>query len=332
MGRQPRDTLRWGILGPGAIAHAFAEGIRALDDAVLHAVGSRSAARAQAFASRYGAERVYGSYEELVADPDVDVVYVATPHFLHREHTLLALDHGKAVLCEKPLATSLADAEAMVTSARQRKVFLMEAMWTRCLPHVERALEIVAEGGIGEPRLVAADFGFRAEVNVAQPLFDPTRGGGSLLDVGVYPLWFAHWVFGEPSDVASFMHIGSTGVDEEAAMLLRYPTGATALLSSAIRLETPHDATIAGTAGILRLLPSWWGPSRLTLRRGEGAATDVPVRAVGNGYDAEAAEVGRCLRAGLLESERVPLASSLAVMRTRERVRAAATGSNARSD
>lgn len=315
--------IRWGVLGPGSIANAFAAGLAAVPDAVLQAVGSRSLERAEGFAAKHGAATAHGSYEALVADPEVDVVYVATPHFLHHANTMLALEHGKAVLCEKPLATDVADAELMVESARAHGHFLMEAVWTRFLPHVERALEIVAEGGIGELRQVTADFGFRSEVDGTRPLFDAARGGGSLLDVGVYPLWLAHWLLGEPERVWSFARRGSTGVDEEANMLLRFPHDRAALLSSAIRLETPHDAVLNGTEGSVRLLRSWWGPSDLVWTRADGSEERFDAPRVGNGYNYEAAEVGRCLRAGLTESEALPLDDSLAVMRTVERVRAA---------
>jgi predicted dehydrogenase len=319
-----RDRVRWGILGAGNIAGSFAEGLQVLPDAALVAVGSRSQEKAAAFAARFGGgARAHGSYEELASDPDVDAVYVATPHTFHLEHTLLALAHGKAVLCEKPFALNLGEAEVMVAEARARHLFLMEAMWTRLLPHVERAVTMAQEGALGEVRQLTADFGFRAAFDPRSRLFDPALGGGGLLDVGVYPLWLAQAVFGEPEEVAAFARLGETGVDEEISVLLRYPGGQTAALQAANRLQTPHEATIIGTEGYLRLLPSWWRPSHLVFHRPGRDPERLEVPSEGNGYNYEAAEVGRCLRAGRLESDRLPLASTLSVMRTMDRIRAA---------
>lgn len=316
------DTVRWGILGAGNIAHAFAAGLAVAEGAELAAVGSRDGARAEAFAGRYGAARAHGSYEALVADAGVDAVYVATPHVFHHAHTLLALEHGKAVLCEKPLALNAREAEAMAAAARSRGLFLMEAMWTRLLPHVTRALELVASGAIGEVRQLTADFGFRSEVDPASRLFDPALGGGSLLDVGVYPLWLAQALFGEPLEVASLANLGATGVDEEAAVVLRHARGQLALLFSAVRLRTPHEATLVGTEGHLRLLPPWWKPSAVLLHRAGREPERIAPPALGNGYAHEILEVGRCLREGRLESPALPLAGSLAVARTMDRLRA----------
>ncbi len=317
------DELRWGILGAGNIANAFATGLSALSDAQLWAVGSRSLAKARAFAVEYGAPRAYGSYEALVSDDEVDAVYVATPHVFHQEHTLLALEQGKAVLCEKPFALNRLEAETMIRAARDKKLFLMEAMWTRLLPHVVKALELAGSGAIGEVRQLTADFGFRDDFDPESRIFDPALGGGALLDVGVYPLWLSQAIFGEPSDIASFANLGETGVDEEAAILLRHARGELSLLSSAVRLTTPHEATIIGTKGNIRLLPSWWRPSGLVLQRNGLEPEAVEVPHVGNGYTYEAAEVGRCLREGRLESEVLPLKDTLAVMRTMDELRAA---------
>ena len=317
------DRVRWGILGAGNIARAFAKGLHALEDAELAAVGSRSLAKAEAFAADYGARRSYGSYEALVSDPEIDAVYVATPHVFHKAHTLLALEHGKAVLCEKPFALNETEARQMVEAARSRGVFLMEAMWTRFLPHVTRALELAAEGAVGEVRQLTADFGFRADFDPRSRLFDPALGGGALLDVGVYLLWLTQAVFGEPRNALGFATLGKTGVDEEAAIVLEHAQGQHALLSTGLRFDTPHEAVLVGTEGRIRLLPSWWKPSQLLLERRGRVAERLEPGLEGNGYNYEAAEVGRCLREGRLESDILPLEGTLAVARTMDELRRA---------
>src|SRR5215216_7626821 len=192
---------RWGILGTGNIASQFARGLVALDDAELVAVGSRTAESAEAFGERFSAPRRHASYAALASDPDVDAIYIATPHPLHHDNTIMGLEAGKAVLCEKPFAINAGQAQAMIATARERGVFLMEAMWTRFLPHMVRLRELLAAGAIGEVRMLQADFGFRTSFNPQSRLFDPALGGGALLDVGVYTISFAQMILGEPDRV-----------------------------------------------------------------------------------------------------------------------------------
>jgi dihydrodiol dehydrogenase / D-xylose 1-dehydrogenase (NADP) len=316
------ENIRWGILGPGNIARSFAQGLSVLDDAEIVAVGSRSAERAAAFGEQYGVPRRYTSYEALANDPDVDVVYVATPHPFHKEHSLLCLRAGKPVLCEKPFTLNAADTAAVIALARERRLFLMEAIWTRFLPHIVKLRELIAEGAIGEVRQVRADFSFRAEVDPKSRLFDPTLGGGGLLDVGIYPVSLAAMLLGAPSDIASLAQLGTTGVDEQAGIVMRYDGGRLAVLTTAIRTSSPHEALILGTTGQIKVHDAWWKPSTLTLARDGRAAQPIDVSAVGNGYNYEAAEVMRCLRAGRTESATMPLDESLAIMRTLDAIRA----------
>lgn len=317
------QPVRWGILGTGRIAGVFAEGLRQLHDARLVAVGSRSADSAAQFGDRYDVPRRYASYEALAADADVDIVYVATPHPLHHENSLLCLQHGRAVLCEKPFAVNARQAAEVVASARARGSFLMEAMWTRFLPLMVRVRALLTAGVIGDVRMVVSDFGFRTEVNPRSRLFDPALGGGSLLDVGVYTVSLASMVLGdEPERIAALADIGSTGVDEQAAMILGYHGGRMAVLWSAIRTRTPHETTIIGTSGMIRIHPQSWCPTRMTVSR-DGQADDlIEMPFVGNGYQFEAAEAMRCWRAGLTESPIMPLDETLAIMRTMDRIRA----------
>jgi predicted dehydrogenase len=316
------SPIRWGILGTGRIATAFAEGLRYLPDAELVAVGSRSSEKATAFGERFQVDRLYGSYDALAHDPDIDIVYIATPHTVHHQPTMLCLDAGKAVLCEKPLAGNARQAREMVDKARSRNLFLMEAMWTRCLPLMIQLRERVAHGIIGEPRLADADFGFRANLDPHHRLFDLSLAGGALLDVGTYGISFASMIFGQPDRISGLATIGETGVDEQSVVILGYPDGQLATITSAIRTTTPQEATVMGTEGFIHLHPFWWKPTRLTISRPghEDETLEVPFE--GDGYNYEAAEAMRCLREGRTESTLVPLDETLANMETLDKIRA----------
>lgn len=314
--------IRWGILGTGSIAAQFARGLAELNDASLVAVGSRTADAAAAFAQTFGVARSHASYAALANDPDVDVIYIATPHSLHKENTLLCLEAGKAVLCEKPFAINAQEAAEMIIAARSRGLFLMEAMWTRFLPHMARLRELIAAGTIGELRVLQADFGFRASFDPQSRLFDPALGGGALLDVGIYPVSLASMLFGAPTRIASMASLGATGVDEQSAMLFGYADGQLAILSQATRTSTPHEALLLGTSGRIRVHSSWWRATTMTLSVVGKPDELIEAPAPGNGYNYEAAEVGRCLRAGLTESPTMSLDETLAIMRTLDAVRA----------
>jgi len=317
-----QDKIRWGIMGTGSIAGQFAEGLNEVPDATLVAVGSRSAKSADAFGRRFGPPRRYGNYEALVNDPEVDVIYVATPHSCHAGNTLLALSAGKPVLCEKPFAINAGETEQVIQFARERKLFVMEAMWTRCFPLMEKLRELLATNAIGEVRMLTADFGFRAEFLEEERLFNPAYGGGALLDVGVYPVSLASMIFGPPTQIASLAHLGPSGVDEQAAIVLSHAGGQLATLSTAIRTDTGHDACLFGTSGQIRIDSPWWRPTAMTLSRNneEDDRMEFPLR--GNGYQFEAGEVGRCLRAGQLESRVMPLDETLTIMKTLDQIRA----------
>jgi predicted dehydrogenase len=315
------EEVSWGILGTGAIASKFAEGLQSVDGAELAAVGSRDRQRADVFGEKWDAPRRHGCYVELADDPEVDVVYVATPHVFHRENSILCMEAGKAVLCEKPLAINAEQVRQMIDCARSQGVFLMEAMWTRFLPPIERLNELIAEGRIGEPRLLRAEFCFRAGWDPEGRLLNPELGGGALLDVGCYTVALASQLFGgPPEEVCALAHLGETGVDEQSAMLLRYAEGRLAVLTCAVRTSTPHEALVAGTEGWIRAHDPWWSGSRLTVATEDGQET-LEFQIEGNGYNYEAAEVGTCLREGLTESETMPLEESLSVAETMDRIR-----------
>lgn len=311
--------FRWGILGTGGIAHKFATGLAALDDAQLVAVGSRTQAAADMFADEFSIPRRHASYESLANDPEVDAVYIATPHPFHKDNTIMCLRAGKAVLCEKPFAINHTEAQAMVDVARQTKRFLMEAMWTRFLPAIVRTRQLITEGALGEVRMLNADFGFRAGLNPAGRLFDLALGGGALLDVGIYPLSLAFLLFGKPATIASAAHLGVTGADEQAAIVLGYDKGQLALLSTATRTNTVHEALIYGTDGYI-CLPDWWHGQQIILNAG-GRQQVFDVPHIANGYSHEAIEVANCVRDGKLESSIMPLDETLAIIQTMDTIR-----------
>lgn len=314
--------LKWGILAPGGIARKFATGLKGLPDAEIVAVGSRSRDRAQEFAAEFASgARTYGSYEELARDEDVQAVYVATPHNFHRDATILCLDHGKAVLCEKPFAVSAPEAREMVDAARRNKVFLMEAMWTRFLPAWQQIRAWIDAGRIGEVRFVNASFGFRAGWNPEGRLLNPHLAGGALLDVGVYVVSLASWVMRkEPASIVTEGALGETGVDEQGAYILRYDDGAMAMLASAVRTPMRHAAMIYGTDGWIEVPHQFWNTTRAILHVGdEELVFDEPH--LSNGYEYQAREVAECIATGTLESSILPLDESVRIMETLDTIR-----------
>ena len=316
------DKIRWGIIGTGSIAQQFARGLQQLADAELVAVGSRSQQTADTFGDAFNVPRRYPSYEALAADSHVDVVYISTPHPMHHDNTLLCLDAGKAVLCEKPFTINAAEARTLIERARTKRLFLMEAMWTRYFPVMYRLRELLAQGVIGEVRIVQADFGFRAPFDAKHRLFAPELGGGARLDVGVYVVSFTSMILGKPNQVVSLADLGATGVDEQAAMVLGYDGGRLAVLSTAVRTETPQEVIICGTEGRIRVHRQFFQPRKLTVEVYGKERTEIEMPIEGNGYQYQAEEVARCLRAGKLESEIMPLDETLAIMETLDQIRA----------
>ena len=315
--------IRWGIIGAGSIAARFAEALCALPEAETLAVGSRSRDSADRFAGANGFSRAYDSYAELAADPDVDVVYVATPHPFHCGNVELCLKAGKAVICEKPFTMNAAEARRLAELARERGLFLMEGMWTRFFPLMKRLRKVLADGTIGEPRMLNVDFGFRAPFDPASRLFDPKLGGGAMLDVGVYCVSFASMVLGRPVRGIGLSYLGETGVDEQFAAALEHGNGRLSSMTAGTRTATPQEATVLGTEGYARIHGPWWQPEAMTISKpGE---EDVVVRepTEENGFVYEAAEVMRCLRAGKKESEIMPLDETICVLDAMDEIREA---------
>ena len=317
------SKLRWGIIGTGNIAHKFATGLGACEDAELVAVGSRKQQTADKFGDEFSVAHRHASYEALANDPDVDVVYVSTPHSFHHDNTLLCLGAGKHVLCEKPFAINAPQAAGMIAVARKKKLFLMDAMWSRFQPAEVRMRELIADGAIGEVRMIHSDFGFRTGgVDPKARLFNPELGGGALLDVGVYNVGLASMLFGPPTQVKALAQLGETGVDEQAAVILAHQGGRLAISSTAIRTRTMHEAVIIGTDGWIRIDPPWWRTHGLTLEVHGTEPRHIDTPMTSNGYNYEAEEVMRCIREGKLESDVMPLDETLSIMRTLDAIRA----------
>ena len=313
---------RWGILGPGHIAHKFAQDLLTLPDVQLQAVASTDQQRADDFARQYGAPHAFGTYEGLLTVPDIDVVYVATRHILHHNNVLMLLNAGIPVLGEKPFAMDGTQVRAMVDLARSKSVFLMEALWSRFMPVVQRAKQLVADGAIGTVTGVRADFGFAAPFVPDGRLFNKALGGGSLLDIGIYPLFWSYLFLGMPKTIKATAVFGQTGVDEQCGMVMTYPNGELAVLDSTLRARTPCEAFVYGTKGLIRVASRWHETQSLTLERDGQQPEVMPMPRTTFGYDYEAAHVMQCLAEGRSESPVWSLDDSVNLMSLLDAVRA----------
>ncbi|MUG44378.1 Gfo/Idh/MocA family protein [Paenibacillus woosongensis] len=322
MQENTRRTIRWGIMGTGWIAEKFAADLTHVSNGEGMAVGSRTLNSANQFAAKFNIPRAYGSYEELVSDPEIDAIYVATPHPFHRDNVITALRGGKAVLCEKPFTVNSRELEEIIAFAKEKRLFLMEAMWTRFLPPIVQVRQWLEEGRIGEVKLLKAEFGFRSDWNPSGRLLNPELGGGALLDAGIYPVSFASMIFGpNPEQVWSTAHIGETGVDEHFSILLDYGQGRSASLHGAVRLALTNEAYIYGTEGSIHI-PSFLNAAKAVLHVNGQEPVEVKDDRTAVGYAFEAEEVGRCLLAGETESSAITLAESLGIMQLLDQLRA----------
>lgn len=283
-----------------------------MDEADVLAVGSRTQHTADAFAREFEIPRAYGTYQALADDPDIDVIYIGTPHSLHYENTLMALEAGKAVLCEKAFAINLCQAQEMVTLAREKNLFLMEAMWMRFMPSIRKMQELLPK--LGELRLVSADFGFRAPGNPDGRLFDKSLGGGALLDVGVYPVSFAYLVLGMPDRILTTAQMGESGVDVTDSIIFEYGVGAQAVLHASIIADTRQEAFISGKHGFIRMPGPFWYTDQVICGCEGDTIQTIEVPKTGRGYTHEALEVMRCIREGRVESDIMPHQATLEVM------------------
>ena len=318
-----KDQILWGVLGPGVISHRFARDIVPMQDARMYAVASRNAQRAADFAKQYNVEKVFTSYEDMVNDKDLQAVYVCTPHALHAEHAILAMEHGKAVLVEKPVALSEKQAQRMIDCAKANHTPFMEAMWSRYTPAWRYAKQLVAQGAIGDVRMVIAATGFRTEgEDPNQRLYNPQLGGGALMDMGCYPISFAQYVLGNPQQIVSTMGTPDiAGVDGQNAVVLNYSSGAMAVLMSAFRTYIPEFARILGTKGHIEI-PALTG-TQLTLYAGTNTTNiSEPYPQGKNNFSGEIADMTDMVRTGRLESTINPWADTLGVIRIMDTARA----------
>ena len=314
--------VNWGILGTGRIATKFVKGLGDAKGAHVPAVGSRAKDTAQDFGERFNIPHRYAGYEDLVNDPEIDIVYISSPHTLHYEHALLALKAGKAVLCEKPFTLNAPQALELVQESRQCNQFLMEGMWTRFFPIMDTLRELLADQVIGDVHSLIADSGIRRSIDSKERLFRLDLGGGALLDLGVYPIALASMIFGSHDRMTAMAHFGDYGVDERLGIVLGYPSGAIASLYTAIKTESPKEAVIMGAKGMIRIHSNFITPTRLTVTIYGESERRMEEEVVGNGMHHEADEVMRCLRAGKIESPLMPLDESVRIMETLDAIRA----------
>ncbi|MET3130992.1 putative dehydrogenase [Oxalobacteraceae bacterium GrIS 1.11] len=315
-------VIRWGILGTGQIARALAHALDEVVGAKLVAVASRSSAGAEKFGRDFGVKRCHASYQGLADDPEVDVIYIATPHALHAENALLCLNGGKHVLCEKAFTMNRRQAQEVVALARQKNLFLMEAMWSRFLPAIVETRRIIASGEIGPVRQIQSDFGFVPDVGPQHRLLNRELGGGALLDIGVYPLSLSAFFLGPVESVQAIAELGPTGVDEQTAFSLRHQGGGVSSCVCSIRAHSPTEMTISGALGHIRIQHRFFQAQTLTVTAVDGAARTVEFPHIGSGYTHEVVEVMRCLRAGLIESASMPHEETLALMGILDTIRA----------
>lgn len=316
------ERVRWGILATGWIAKIFARDLTLLPDAEIVAVGSRTQHGADAFGDEFDVPHRHGSYQELVEDPDVDVVYVATPHPGHYAATMAAIEAGKAVLVEKPFTMGAGETQRLIDAARAHDIFVMEAMWTRFLPHMARVREIVAAGTLGEIVLVTAEHGQWFAHHAEHRIFAPVLGGGALLDLGIYPLSFASMVLGTPRKITAVSDKAFTGVDAQTSMILQYETGAQSVLTTTSYAATTNAAAINGTEARIEIAGTFYVPTSFAVVRRDGAVLETYTPDdPGRGMQHQAAEVHRCLRAGLRESPVLTLDETLSIMQTMDEVR-----------
>ena len=314
-------ATKWGIVGTGNIARKFAEAVQLSGVAELLAVGSRTQLRADEFGQQFDIPHRYGNYCDLFRNSGVEAIYVATPHPFHKQNAIDALNAGKAVLCEKSLTVNASEAKELIETARNKNLFLMEAMWTRFLPPIVKLRELLAKGVIGELRVVRAEFGFRCEWKPESRLLNAQYGGGGLLDVGVYAISLASMILGKPSRITGLAHIGSTGVDEQAAAVLGYDKGQVAVLACAIRTALPDETTVIGTEGSIRIHRHWWAGSKMTLSRKDKEDKIIDVPCAENGFVYQIKEVFQCVQAHRTESSIMPLDESLSIMGTMDELR-----------
>jgi predicted dehydrogenase len=313
--------LNWGIIGLGKIARIFASDLLLSEHSKLLGVASRDISRAQSFVKEFKANKYFGNYRELANDTEIDIVYIATPHVFHYEHTMMCLKAGKHVLCEKAFGMNEQQVREMTEEAQKRNLFLMEAFWTRFIPATQKALELIEQNKIGQVRQIRADFGFVGDTNPEKRIFNKKLGGGSLLDVGIYPVYLSLLLLGVPQKITAVAELTSSGVDSFMAAIFDYQNGEKAVLESSIEVKTPTEAYIFGQDGYIKMHSRFHHCEKISIHLQDGIVETIQLKYTGNGYFHEIAEVEECLFAGKSESSKMPLSVSLHLIQTLDRIR-----------
>ena len=290
------------------------------EGAEVYAIASRDPGRGRQYAEQFKAAKCYDNYEALVKDDNVDIIYIATPHAFHFPQAMLCLDHHKAVVCEKPMSLNYDQTAAMIAKATEKELFLMEGIWTRFMPFLEKMLNLIQQGAIGAPRYLNADFGFAAPKNFEGRLYNRALGGGAVLDIGVYCIFLSTLLFGEPLEIKSFSHIAATGVDEYANMILQFDGGTTAHLLASLVFGTALEVEVMGSKGRIKVSCPWYKATEFTVFPISGLPESFYFPHACNGFEYEIAEVTRCLDQGLLQSPKMPHSLSLSISKTMDNV------------
>ncbi|WP_336514678.1 Gfo/Idh/MocA family oxidoreductase [Pollutibacter soli] len=322
------NDIRWGILGCGRIAHKFANDLQLAGGGKLTALASRSLENAKEFSEKFPAQYIHGNYEELVNNPDVDIIYIATPHGLHHEHALLCLNHKKAVLCEKAFAMNSRQVSEMIDAARKNNVFLMEAMWTKFVPHYLTTMSMINEGKLGKIRSMQVNFGFATDPSFPQRLFKPALGGGTLMDIGIYNVFLTLSVLGMPDEIDAWMKPSKEGIDEQMAVVFRYNDGSFSQMLSSFLTNLGTEADINGEKGRIKLTSRFYEPISTSIEFFPGrpdSKENIPFeKESGWGYQYQIRHAHDCLHKGLNESPVMSLKDSLQLMNTLDAIRAKA--------
>jgi len=302
--------INWGIIGLGNIAKKFAADLQLSNSSILYGVASRDIIKAKVFKEKFKSIKYYGTYQELANDSDIDIIYIATPHTFHFENTMMCLRKGKAVLCEKPMGIDSNEVKMMVQEAKSRNLFLMEGIWTRFIPATEKLIEILNKKIIGDVFSIRADFGYKGDLNLESRVYNKKLGGGSLLDIGIYPIYLSLLTMGFPRDLKAIARMTETGVDSYCSMLFDYENGSKANLESSVEAETPNEAYIYGSDGSIKLHSSFHHTEKITISR-NGKKEVLDIKYKGNGYIYEIEEVNNCLLNQEIESQKLPLKTSI---------------------
>ncbi len=312
--------IKWGILGLGKIAQKFAEDLQLSNTAILYGVASRNPYKAKDFCTKFKALNYYSSYEELASDSEIDIIYIATPHTFHFENTMMCLKKNKGVLCEKPMGIDYNEVKVMTEEAKSRNLFLMEAVWTRFIPAIEKFIGLLNEKVIGDILFIRADFGFKSDPNSNNRLYDKKLGGGSLLDIGIYPIYLSLITLGIPINIKAMARMTSTNVDSYCSMQFNYENGAKANLESTIEGDTPITAYIYGSDGRIELHSQFHHAEKITISKNEKKEI-LDIKYKGNGYIHEIEEVNKCLLNHKIESSKLPAKMSIDLISIIDRVK-----------